>query len=100
MENDALLLIDNRLASRSTVYEWNKELLGPAQDKTGFEQGGINSSEFYKLYNNMQLDDAQLSGLGVDLGSIVISAIGQADDVILCSNNIDCLRLLVTLTEN
>ena len=47
----------------------------------------------------MQLDDAQLSGVGVDLGSIVISAIGQADDVILCSNNIDCLRLLVTLTE-
>ena len=64
MEDDALLFIDNRLARRSTVYEWNKELLGPAHDKTGFEQGGINSSEFYKLYNNMQLDDAQLSGLG------------------------------------
>ena len=67
---------------------------------TGFEQGGINSSDYYKLYNNEQLDTAQSSDLGVDLGSIVISAIGQADDVILCANSIDCLRLLVTLTEN
>ena len=40
--DDSLVLIDNRLASRSTVYEWNRELLGPAQDETGFEQGAIN----------------------------------------------------------
>ena len=41
-----------------------------------------------------------LSGLGVDLGSVVISGIGQTDDIFLCSNDIDCLRLLVTLTES
>ena len=98
MKDDALRLVDNRLASRSTVYEWNKELLGPAPDMTGFEQGGINSSEFYKLYNNQQLETAQESALGVDLGDVVISAIGQADDVVLCSNDIDSLSLLVRLT--
>ena len=100
MDDDSLILIDNRLASRSTVYEWDKELLGPATDGTGFEQGGINSSDFYKLYNNEQLNTAQASGLGVDLGSCVISGIGQADDVMLCTNDIDSLRLLVTLTES
>ena len=100
INDEALTLIDNRLASRSTVYEWNKELLGPAPDKTGFEQGGINSSDFYKLYNNEQLETAQSSDLGVDLGSIVISAVGQADDVMLCSNTIESLMLLVTLTES
>ena len=46
------------------------------------------------------METAQLSGLGVDLGSVVISGIGQADDVFLCANDIDCLRLLVTLTES
>ena len=66
---------------------------------TGFEQGGANSSDFYKLYNNEQLKTAQASGLGVNLGSCIISAIGQADDVVLCSNSIESLRLLVTLTE-
>ena len=93
-------MIDNRLSSRSTVYEWNRQLLGPAPDETGFEQGGINSSDYYKLYNNEQLETAQASCLGVDLGSSVVSAIGQADDVLLCSNNIDSLRLLATLTES
>ena len=100
LNDKSLLLIDNRLASRSTVYEWNRELLGPAKDETGFEQGAINSSDYYKLYNNEQLETAQASCLGVDLGSCTVSAIGQADDVLLCSNNIDSLRLLATLTEN
>ena len=63
-KDDSLLFIDNRLASRSTVYEWNRELLGPATDETGFEQGGINSSDYYKLYNNEQLETAQPSTLG------------------------------------
>ena len=100
MKGEAVELVDNRLSNRSTVYEWNKQLLGPAVDETGFEQGGINSGDYYKLYNNEQLDTAQSSCLGVDLGSCVISAIGQADDVFLASNNLDSLALLITLTEN
>ena len=99
MSGDAITLIDNRLSNRSTVYEWDKELLGPAADITGFEQGGINSSDYYKQYNNEQLKTAQSSGLGVDLGSCIVSATGQADDVILSTNDIDSMRLLVTLTE-
>lgn len=95
----ALLFINNRLASRRTVYEWSGAMMGPAEDDTGFEQGGINSSDFYKLYNNEQLVSAQESKLGVDIASGVISAVGQADDVMLVSNNIDNLRLLVRLTE-
>ena len=67
MQDDALVMINKRLANRSMVYEWNKELLGAAPDITGFEQGGINSSDYYKLYNNSQLDNAQRSGLGVDM---------------------------------
>ena len=42
----------------------------------------MNSSDYYKLYNNEQLVVAQDSGLGVDIGSGVVSAVGQADDVI------------------
>ena len=95
----AILVIDKRLASRTTVYEWEGEMMGPAMDTTGFEQGGVNSSDYYKLYNNEQLKAAQTSGLGVDIGSGVISAIGQADDVILAASSLYHLQLLVTLTE-
>ena len=73
--------------------------MGPAVDTTGFEQGGVNSSDYYKLYNNSQLDTAERSGLGADIGSGVVAAVAQADDVILVSNDINNLNLLVTLTE-
>ena len=98
-DGSALLLINNRLKNRKTVYQWNGEMIGPAHDVTGFEQGGINSGDFYKLYNNEQLIRAQASCLGVNIKSSVISAVGQADDVILCSNNIENLKLLAKLTE-
>ena len=95
----ALLLVNNRLENRSTVYQWDGQMLGPGQDSTGFEQGGINSGDFYKLYNNEQLKSCQASSLGVDIESCVVSAIGQADDVILAASSLDSLSLLSRLTE-
>ena len=44
------------------------------------------SSDFYKVFNNIQLEVGQESELGVDLGGpnpLVVSPIGQADDVML-----------------
>ena len=46
-----------------------------------------------------QLKSAQDSALGVNIGSSTISAIGQADDVILAADNLDSLRYLARLTE-
>ena len=75
-------------------------MLGPAGDTTGFEQEDINLSDFYKLYNNKLLKSAQQSQLGVNIGSSVVSAVGQADDVMLMSYSIENLQLLVSLTED
>ena len=73
--------------------------MGPSADITGLEQGGINSSDLYKLYNNEQLASAQATDLGVDIDSSIISAVGQADDVVLIANDLDSLDLLVKGTE-
>ena len=73
--------------------------MGPADDDIGVEQGGINSSDLYKIYNNRQLKDAQESGLGVDLDSCTVAAVGQADDVLLASNDVYELQLLCRLTQ-
>ena len=99
MTGSSLILINNRLASRATVYQWEGEQMGPSRDDTGFEQGGINSGDFYKLYNNKQLKLAQSSDLGVNIESSVVSAIGVADDCILAANDLDNLSLLARLTE-
>ena len=45
------------------------------------------------------MKSCQASSLGVDIGSSVVSAIGQAEDVILAASSLDSLSLLSRLTE-
>ena len=98
IQDQGLLIIDQRLKNRKTVCEWDRVLMGPIVDECGVEQGGKNSSDFYKIYNNEQLNLAQDSELGVPLGPVTISGIGQADDVALLSNDLHSLQGLLDLS--
>ena len=96
---------DLRLANRTTFCQWETSTMGPIKDQLGVEQGGPNSSEFYKIYNNEQLTVAQESGLGtvVSGGSNIVSGIpvasvGQADDTALLSNDLHQLQCLLDLS--
>ena len=73
--------------------------MGPIDDEAGLEQGGVSSSDFYKIYGKEQLTTAQDSSLGVKIGNETISGIGLADDTALVSNDIHKLYLLLKLTE-
>ena len=97
-KDQGLVYLNNRLSNRLTFCEWSKTIMGPILDKLGVEQGGVNSDKLYKLANNDQLNVAQLSNLGVHLGTATISAIGQADDSALLSNDIHSLNNLLLLT--
>ena len=92
-----LLYLADRLSNRKTFVEWDKCLMGPILDLLGVEQGGCVSDKLYKLANNEQLSVAQLSQLGLAMNSIVVSAIGQADDTLLISDCIFKLQLLLQL---
>ena len=97
----SLLLINNRLNNRLTYVDWEGNLMGPIRDERGLEQGGTNSSEFYKIFAREQLELAQKSKLGIWLGKdLCVSSIGQADDTILLSNDIYNLYYLLHLTIN
>ena len=47
---ETLLYLDARLGNRQTYLDWNGQLMGPILDEQGVEQGGINSSDFYKIF--------------------------------------------------
>lgn len=94
----SLLYINNRLGNRKTFIDWGDNLLGPVHDEQGLEQGGVNSSDFYKIFGKEQLTTAQDSQLGVKLGSLTVSGIGQADDTALLSNCLFKLFCLLQLT--
>ena len=95
----SLLLINNRLENRSTFLDWDGNLVGPIHDQQGLEQGGCNSSEFYKIFAKEQLNLVQKTNFGVYFGqNLVISGIGQADDLALLSNDLHKLYYLLNLT--
>ena len=101
MDGNSLHYINNRLSNRHTYCDWDRELLGPVVDEHGLEQGGCNSSDLYKVYNNELLTTAQDLHQGVDLGNnLIVSAVGQADDVGLLSNNLFKLFNILYLVLN
>ena len=66
--------------------------MGPIMDELGLEQGGANSSDYYKIYSNENLETAQKSSQGIKLSkSQVISAIGFADDTVITANKVSKL---------
>ena len=93
-----LLYFDQRLSNRETCCDYNNELMGPIVDLRGLEQGGISSSDEYKLFNNEQAYYAQLSSLGVSLGNQTVSCISLADDAVLLASTITDLKNLLFLT--
>ena len=100
MDGISTILVKNRLTNRQTYLDWNRTLMGPIRDELGLEQGGSNSSEFYKIYSNENLVSAQESLQGIDLGSSqVISAIGLADDTVLAANKLSNLYNILYLVQ-
>ena len=101
MVGDSINIINNRLTNRLTYLDWDRTIMGPIKDELGLEQGGGNSSEFYKIYSNENLIKAQKSQQGIRIGPTeneVISAIGLADDTILASNKLSRLANILFLT--
>jgi hypothetical protein len=98
MDGNTINYLNNRFLNRQTYLDWNKNIMGPILDQLGLEQGGINSGDFYKLYNNDLLLSTQKSQQGVNLGNdLVISSIGLADDTALPANNLFCLANILYL---
>ena len=105
MEGNSVNFINNRLKNRRTYLDWDKTIMGPIYDELGLEQGGSNSSEYYKLYSNENLISAQKSEQGINLGnylgkSVVISAVGLADDSVVVANKLSRLSNILFLTKN
>ena len=73
--------------------------MGPIKDQQGLEQGGVSSSDWYKIFSREQLQLLQDSCLGVPLGPLTVSGIGQADDTLIVSNDIKNLKYLLELTK-
>ena len=83
-DGESLLYINNRLENRTTVVEWDKQLVGPIRTNKDLnkEEEILETSTRFLPENNSPL--------------LVISAIGLADDTVLISN---CPHSLLNLLD-
>ena len=98
-DDHRLVYLDGRLGKRLTYVDYDRQIMGPITDVRGLEQGGVTSSDAYKLYNNEQASSSQASQLGVHFFDHCISCISLADDSVHLSSNILGLKNLLYLTN-
>ena len=72
MDGNTTVFINNRLVNRRTYLDWDRTLMGPIMDELGLEQGGANSSDYYKIYSNENLATAQKSLQGIPLNNVEV----------------------------
>jgi hypothetical protein len=65
--------------------------------KQGVRQGGILSTELYKIYNNTLLEQLEEARRGIYIGSIYCSAPMCADDVALLANTPTDLQIQINI---
>ena len=90
-------LIHSLHAEAESVVKWNGAYSEVFKVEQGVRQGGILSTDLYKLYGNGLFDRLQLPGIGCHIGEISCVAPGCADDVALLAENKRILQLLVDI---
>ena len=94
------LLIHQLSQAAQTTVKWNGMTTNPFNVNQGVRQGGVLSTDLYKLYINTVLDQIEDSGLGMHIGTISCAAPTCADDVALLASTEQDLQVLINTVEN
>ncbi|MCG8032572.1 MAG: reverse transcriptase family protein, partial [Candidatus Thiodiazotropha taylori] len=90
-------LIHNLHSNARAAVKWNNAVSDEFPVKQGVRQGGILSTDLFKVYNNEMLNRMVDSGLGTRIGAINCVAPTCADDVALSSDRADDLQSLINI---
>ncbi|MEW8547754.1 MAG: reverse transcriptase family protein, partial [Candidatus Thiodiazotropha sp.] len=96
LEGTEWSLIQSLHCGAESVVKWEGSTSQGFSVYQGVRQGGILSTDLYKLYGNDQLDRIQRMGVGSYIGDICCAAPTTADDMALGASSLDALQCLVT----
>ena len=82
----------------NSVIKCDGQLPEPIEIAQGIRQGGILSTDLYKLYQNPLLNTLQSSGMGARIGDIVCNSSACADDLALNNNDEDEDQILIDIS--
>ncbi|MEW8546756.1 MAG: reverse transcriptase domain-containing protein, partial [Candidatus Thiodiazotropha sp.] len=89
-------LIHSLHSGAESVVKWDGDTSGSFKVQQGVRQGGILSTDLYKLYGNGLLDRLTDMGLGFHLGEICCVAPTAADDMAIAASSLHELQRLIT----
>ena len=84
-------------AEAESVVKWNGTYSDVFKVDQGVRQGGILSTDLYKIYDNSLFDRLQLTGVGCHIGKIPCLVPGYADNAAVLAENKRNLQLLVDI---
>ena len=93
-------LITSLHTNAQTVIKWDGNFSKKFEIKQGVRQGGILSTDLYKIYENPLLDRLENIDHGAKIGEIGCAAPACADDVAVASSKPEPLQSLVSTSED
>ena len=87
VEGVSCSLVHSLHAEAESVVKWNGAYLEVFKVEQEVRQGGILSTDLYKLYGNSLFDRLQIPGIGCHIDEIFCVAPVCADDVALLAEN-------------
>ena len=94
------LLINSLHQESLTSVKWQGQLSESYVNEQGVRQGGVLSTDLFKVYDNGLLDRVQYSGRGAKIGKIGIEAPACADDTTYLSNDAESLQFLINISKD
>ncbi|MES9903493.1 MAG: reverse transcriptase domain-containing protein [Sedimenticola sp.] len=94
---DLWLIVKNMYEGLTTRVKWAGELSGSFAIGQGVRQGGVLSTELYKVYINSLLEELEQNSVGLHIGNIYIGCPTCADDVALLSTSQSELQTMLNV---
>ena len=84
----------------SSAIKWNGKISDQFKVLQGVRQGGILSTDLYKLYVNSLLDRLTSSNIGLNIGNVVCNTSACADDIALMSRNEVDMQIQINMSND
>ena len=97
IEGQTWSLIQSLHDNSESVVKWQGSYSQPFKVNQGVRQGGILSTDLFKVYGNVQLDRMTTSGQGCYIGEVCCAAPTCADDMVVLTDDKVSLQFLLNI---
>ena len=100
IEGQVWNLIDSLHTNAETMVKWGVQFSDKFEIKQGVRQGGILSTDMYKVYDNKLLDRLESAMLGIRIGGMNCNGPTCADDTTVVTEEHGPLQTLLSISDD